>query len=376
MELTLRIENDTRPRLEYYPVNSPTLRTVVIEEYPFIIGRGETAQLQIKSESISREHAELVKTATGYRLRDLNSTNGSSINGQSISDAPLEDGDSISIAETVITFICSESGQMERMATQPLADKRKVEPQLAFAKGIWESRELEEVLLWQAIPLRRTRLIDSQTEMTEALFVSVDEPLSSRLQAVDAHDSCSTASRIQQLAWQLTAEHAEEIAPTEILLMRVELHSGLDNRLCNALDQAFDRLTLERSLGIVLRWEWAVQSPDTLALCSELKALGADLAFDNFSGGATCIGDMEVAAPELLVLAPTLVRGISSNPRQVNQLKNVISICETAEIKVVLPAGLPPEDIQAGHDIGLNLIVSNSATPIDLQESSDIPVSV
>ncbi|QEG34453.1 FHA domain-containing protein [Bythopirellula goksoeyrii] len=376
MELTLRIENDTRPRIEYYPVNSPTLRTVVIEEYPFIIGRGETAQLQIKSESISREHAELTKTADGYRIRDLNSTNGTSINGQPISDSPLEDGDCVSVAETVITFLCAESGQMERMATQPLASKRKDEPQLALMKGIRATRDLEEALLWQAIPLCRTNIVDAETDSTESIFVSVDEPLASLLQSTDAHDCCSTASRVQQLAWQLTAEHAEEISSTDSILMRVELHSGLDSRLCDALDQAFERLTLDRSLGIVLPWEWAVQSPATLALCAELRSLGAELTFDNFSGGAACIGDMEVATPELLVLAPSLVRGISANPRQLNQLQNVTSICEEANIKVILPAGLPQEDCQASHDIGLNLIVSNSASPIELQSKNDIPVSV
>jgi pSer/pThr/pTyr-binding forkhead associated (FHA) protein len=37
----------------------------VIEEFPFIIGRGEKAQLQIKSESISRAHAEIVRSPEG-----------------------------------------------------------------------------------------------------------------------------------------------------------------------------------------------------------------------------------------------------------------------------------------------------------------------
>ena len=376
MELTLRKENDTRPRLEYYPVNSPTLRTVIIGEFPFIIGRGETAQLQIKSESISREHAQLIETSTGYLLRDLNSTNGTSINGQSITEASLEDGDLVSIAETKLTFMCSASGKLERMVTQPLANRQKIDPEVEFASELVTYRELNEALLWQAIPLCCTRIVDYQSRREQSALVSVDEPLAARLHATEAYDSCSSASRIQHLAWQLAAEHAGQISSSDSLLLHVELHSGFDNRLCIALDQAFDRLACHQSLGVVLPWEWAVQSPDSLALCAELRELGAELAYESFSGGSTCIEEMKLASPDFLVLAPALVRGISSNLRQQEQLKNVISNCENADIKVVLPMGTAEEDIQVGLDVGLNLIVSNPTAPIDVPSSNAVLATV
>jgi pSer/pThr/pTyr-binding forkhead associated (FHA) protein len=337
----------------------------VIEEFPFVIGRGETAQLQIKSESISRAHAEIVATPEGYLLRDLNSTNGTAVNGQPISESALEDGDSVSVASTELTFICAGGGQIERMVTQPLLDKHKTDPHQAFNRDILAHRELSEALLWQAIPLNHISVWDCQSNSERATIVSIDEPLASRLQAVDAHDGCSTASRIQQLAWQLAAERANEISSADAILLRVELHSGLDERLFLALDQAFDCLTGCQSLGIVLPWAWAVQSAESLALCAELKELGAELAFDRFSGGPTCIDDMVAAVPDLLILAPTLCRGISSYPRRMTQFKNVVSSCEAANIKCVLPARLPQEDCDAASDIGLNLVLSSTHSPID-----------
>lgn len=366
MALTLRNENDTRPRLEYYPLNSPTLRTIVIEEFPFVIGRGETARLQIKSESVSRAHAEIDKTPGGFLIRDLNSTNGTAVNGQPISEASLEDGDSVSIGGMELTFICAASGQIERMVTQPLIDNHKTDPHQAFHNGILAGRELNEALLWQAIPLNSTTVWDCHSNTERATIVSVDEPLASRLHAVDAHDSSSTASRIQQLAWQLAAERANELTLADVILLRVELHSGLDERLSLALDQAFDCLTGFQSLGIVLPWSWAVQSSDTLALFAELKELGAELAFDRFSGGPTCVADMSAAAPHWLILAPTLCRGISSNSRRMTQLKSVIENCNAAEIEVVLPARLPQEDYEAASEIGLNLMLSSTHRPHDV----------
>jgi pSer/pThr/pTyr-binding forkhead associated (FHA) protein len=374
--LTLRNENDTRPRLEYYPLNSPTLRTVVIEELPFVIGRGETAQLQIKSESISRAHAEIIRTASGYLIRDLNSTNGTALNGQPISESPLEDGDSISIAGTELSFACSRSGPIERMVTQALVTGRKSEPILASANEIHVLRELSEALLWQTIPLNVVSVLDSRSNSEQAAIISIDEPLASRLHAINAHDGSSTSSRIQQLAWQLAAEHASEITVSSSLFLRVELHSGLDERLFYALDQAFDCLSGNQSLGIVIPWTWATQSPETLGFCAELKELGAELAFDRFSGGPTCIEDMTEAAPDLLILAPTLCRGISSYERRMSLLKQIVSSCESANIKAVMPAKLPKEDCQAGNDIGLNLFLNSNFTPTDSFSSCALPISV
>jgi hypothetical protein len=107
-----------------------------------------------------------------------------------------------------------------------------------------------------------------------------------------------------------------------------------------------------------------------------LKELGAELAFDRFSGGPTCIEDLALAAPDLLVLAPTLCRGISSYPRRMSQLKSVISSCEAADIKAVMPARLPKEDCQAGSENGLNLMLSSAFAPTDVFHSVAAPATV
>jgi hypothetical protein len=161
-----------------------------------------------------------------------------------------------------------------------------------------------------------------------------------------------------------------------VILLRVELHSGLDERLVLALDQAFDCLTGCQSLGLVLPWNWAVQSPETLALFAELKELGAELAFDRFSGGPSCITDMSASAPDWLILAPTLCRGISSNSRRLTQLKNVVANCVEAEIKVVLPPRLPTDDYEAASEIGLSLSLNADQCSIDESDVNAVPASV
>ncbi len=62
-----------------------------------MIGRAPSNDVVIDDPTVSGQHASLTKLPTGYRLKDLGSTNGTQLNGVSISitDAELEDGDKI-----------------------------------------------------------------------------------------------------------------------------------------------------------------------------------------------------------------------------------------------------------------------------------------
>lgn len=72
------------------------------------IGRGAEADLQIIDTGVSRLHAELrvVRDDTGDRveLHDLGSTNGTRVNGQSVTSATLTDGDRISVGASDLVF--------------------------------------------------------------------------------------------------------------------------------------------------------------------------------------------------------------------------------------------------------------------------------
>lgn len=60
----------------------PALRLPRTADNPIRIGRGLGSSLKIADATVSRNHAELVNTAPGrWLLRDLDSTNGSSLNG-------------------------------------------------------------------------------------------------------------------------------------------------------------------------------------------------------------------------------------------------------------------------------------------------------
>ena len=68
------------------------------------IGRSESCELQLVFEGISRLHARIEHDGSAWILRDLDSTNGTLLNGRRISYALLQDGDEIAVGPARILF--------------------------------------------------------------------------------------------------------------------------------------------------------------------------------------------------------------------------------------------------------------------------------
>ncbi len=68
------------------------------------IGRSGYNDLMLIDGKVSRSHAEVYFEDGRYVVKDLNSTNGVLVNGQSVSKIPLKSGDRITIGDTVLLF--------------------------------------------------------------------------------------------------------------------------------------------------------------------------------------------------------------------------------------------------------------------------------
>jgi predicted component of type VI protein secretion system len=87
------------------------------------VGRATTNTIQIESPGTSREHCKIEKTATGYRVVDSGSRNGTKINGTKADSHDLMPGDVITVGKHTLTFDPREDGgQVDNLATMTLAD--------------------------------------------------------------------------------------------------------------------------------------------------------------------------------------------------------------------------------------------------------------
>ncbi len=72
------------------------------------IGRNKFNQMVLPSPSVSNYHVKIYFEDGRYMLEDLNSTNGTFINGIMVDKKSLQPGDEISISQTVLTVTDDE----------------------------------------------------------------------------------------------------------------------------------------------------------------------------------------------------------------------------------------------------------------------------
>ncbi len=73
------------------------------------VGRLATSGIQLNDANASRAHAAFVRDRDGWAIEDLDSTNGTLLNGVPVDRAPLVDGDVVEIGVTRLTY--HESGR-------------------------------------------------------------------------------------------------------------------------------------------------------------------------------------------------------------------------------------------------------------------------
>jgi pSer/pThr/pTyr-binding forkhead associated (FHA) protein len=72
-----------------------------------LIGRNPTTDVTLLDENISREHAIILfdESTGAHTIEDLQSTNGTKVNGKGVRSHELQHGDEIQIGHTVFRFL-------------------------------------------------------------------------------------------------------------------------------------------------------------------------------------------------------------------------------------------------------------------------------
>jgi len=75
------------------------------------IGRDPSNLLSINDLSLSRRHCALSRDDDGYKIRDLDSRNGTSVNGVSVKETRLRHGDQISVGDSIFLLLLQDEAE-------------------------------------------------------------------------------------------------------------------------------------------------------------------------------------------------------------------------------------------------------------------------
>jgi diguanylate cyclase (GGDEF)-like protein len=76
-----------------------------LKDAPVVLGRAESCDIRLNDLAVSRRHLAIQPEADGYYLVDLDSTNGTVVNGETIKRHKLKDGDHFQIGGQIFRYL-------------------------------------------------------------------------------------------------------------------------------------------------------------------------------------------------------------------------------------------------------------------------------
>ncbi|MBN1418502.1 MAG: FHA domain-containing protein, partial [Planctomycetes bacterium] len=78
---------------------------VVLESFPAIVGRHDDCEVRIEDKGASRKHAAIEPCGARIRIRDLDSRNGTWVNGARVTERALAPGDEIRVGDAILRVV-------------------------------------------------------------------------------------------------------------------------------------------------------------------------------------------------------------------------------------------------------------------------------
>lgn len=88
-----------------YPPGQDMGKRYHLDKSEIVLGRGADCDLVVDRDSVSRRHARVYRANGRWRVKDLESTNGSYVNDRQVHDHPLNDSDFVKIGAAIFKFL-------------------------------------------------------------------------------------------------------------------------------------------------------------------------------------------------------------------------------------------------------------------------------
>ena len=294
--------------------------TIDIVSHKFVIGRRSNSDLHLPNATVSGQHAEILTINGQLFLKDLESRNGTFLNGRRIKSAALlEAGDILHFGSAMYTLaaVCA----FTTTPTLELDSAHSVISEVLFKNLLSDSGIIPyfqpiirysdmEIIGYEALARSAIVGLESPADMFRvAAKHSAEIQLSQKCRSVAIREL--TDSHIPETMNCFLNTHPNELDPEELIQSLVAIRETYPDR----------GMTIEIH-------ESAVPPVDFLrSLQERLKEINVQVAYDDFGAGQTRVVELMETPPDVVKFDIQFVRGLQvASQQRLNSTKALVKM--------------------------------------------------
>lgn len=340
------------PYLEFYPQHSGLMNRIPLRSLPFRVGRSMTCNHVISAPEISKEHAEIFCVGDQYRLRDLNSTNGTFINGYRVSEAPLSEDDIIHVAHEEFRFIAAatnDTDEFEAPLTEPLS--RKIPKSIARS-----SQYVDELIRDKLVRILFQPIVSFDTLEPigyEALARGTHSDLSaSPVDLLTLAVRCGQVGEMSELFRHEAMLKVGQLPAAKYLFLNLHPSEVSNDHFTEHLRTIQEIAPADRQLVLEIHENSVCDFNALRIFRKQLMDLGFKVAYDDFGAGQARFLELADIPPDFVKLDMRLVRNIDQAEPRRNLLRALASVSTQLGIRVIAEGVETQEEAVVCRELG------------------------
>jgi len=340
MSIDLSFASDATWLLSGQLKEEEPVRTVPISSSPYTVGRKNENSLTINSPSVSGMHAELILEQGQLIVRDLNSTNGTFVNGLRINTpCKIKHGDLVQFAQVVFRA----GVQAEKCNSQTVQDDA-ADRALALI-------QFDKLMTERAV----TPHFQPIVEIAARHKIGYELLGRSRLFGLTSPQAMFSAAAVLDLEAELSRilryegiRHSSPLTGDPLLFVNTHPAEMAEPGLLEFSLRELRELAPTSRIVLEIHEAAVTQVTQMRELCAALKDMDIGLAYDDFGAGQARLIELVEVPPDYLKFDIDLVRGIQdATPDRQKMLANLVQMVTELGI-ASLAEGI---ELEAEHEV-------------------------
>jgi EAL domain-containing protein (putative c-di-GMP-specific phosphodiesterase class I) len=321
-------------------------REIPVNSIPFQIGRRSGLHLTLRSRIVSGLHAEIVPRDDQLLLRDLNSTNGTFINGEKLSgEQLLREGDLVQFADLVFRVLREE----ERSSTMTAFVADESMPAFTRIDQLIEQKAITPVYQ-PIVELRNDRVVGY-----EALARSEVKGLERPDVMFRAAAQLNLQVRLAGICRLKSVSNSMNLPGNPNLYLNIHRDEDLMTDVFESM-KLLRRSFPDRPMTVEIH-ESSVPGPSQMQdFRNALNELNIQVAFDDFGVGQSRLMDLIEVPPDVLKFDISLVQNIDrAHERHLKWIQSLLAATRELGVRALAEGIETAAEAASCRDLGFDL---------------------